>query len=79
MFDRATLLRDLPHLAIGLLFNCVILLVMHLIVLTTFNPAPLDTVTSVIEEDRKEEDLEDLEPDKSGGELGVVVQMVVIS
>ena len=59
MFDRATLLRDLPHLAIGLLFNCVILLVMHLIVLTTFNPAPLDTVTSVIEEDRKEEILLD--------------------
>lgn len=30
------------------------------------------------EEERKEEDLEDLEPDSSGGELGVV-QMVVIS
>lgn len=31
------------------------------------------------EEDRYDEDLEDLEPDSSGGELGVVVQMVVIS
>lgn len=30
------------------------------------------------EEDRKDEDLEDLDPDSSGGELGVV-QMVVIS
>ena len=31
------------------------------------------------EDERKEEDLEDLEPDNSGGELGEVVQTVVIS
>ena len=31
------------------------------------------------EDERKDEDLEDLDPDSSGGEFGVVVQMVVIS
>lgn len=31
------------------------------------------------EEERKEEDLEDLDPERSGGEFGVVVQTVVIS
>lgn len=31
------------------------------------------------EEERKDEDLEDLDPESSGGEFGVVVQMVVIS
>lgn len=31
------------------------------------------------EDERKDEDLDDLEPDSSGGEFGVVVQMVVIS
>jgi hypothetical protein len=31
------------------------------------------------EEERKEDDLEDLEPDNSGGELGVLQTVVVIS
>lgn len=31
------------------------------------------------EEERKEEDLEDLDPERSGGEFGVVVQTVVIA